>query len=129
TYPPPPPPPNPLLSHTCVHIVWPAAGLGAAGSRRAARVKDFIHRTLHLTVINGLALVGAEYLSYSEPLNPSAFKKDFKTHLFWKLFSPDLLSAPKTFTTLFDFKKVLPITSISSNLCNEHWQKLRFSTN
>lgn len=42
---------------TCVHIVWPAAGLGAAGSGRAARVEDVVHRTLHFTVVDGLALV------------------------------------------------------------------------
>lgn len=45
---------------TCIHIVGPTAGLRAASSRRGtAWVEDIIHRALHLTVINGLPLVGA----------------------------------------------------------------------
>lgn len=46
---------------TCIHIIGPTAGLRAASSRRGtAWVEDIIHRALHLTVINGLPLVGAE---------------------------------------------------------------------
>ncbi len=46
---------------TCIHIIRPTAGLRAAASRRgAAWVEDIVHRALHLTVVNGLALVGAE---------------------------------------------------------------------
>lgn len=46
---------------TCIHVVGPTAGLGAAAGRRgAARVEDIVHRAVHLAVVNGLALVGAE---------------------------------------------------------------------
>lgn len=46
---------------TCIHIIGPTAGLRAAASRwGTAWVEDIIHRALHLTVINGLALVGAD---------------------------------------------------------------------
>uniref|UniRef100_A0A3P9HZV0 Uncharacterized protein n=1 Tax=Oryzias latipes TaxID=8090 RepID=A0A3P9HZV0_ORYLA len=46
---------------TCIHIIGPTAGLGAAARRwGTARVKDIIHGALHLTVINGLALGGGE---------------------------------------------------------------------
>lgn len=46
---------------TCVDIVGPTAGLrAAAGRRRAARVEDVVHGTLHLTVVDGLTFVGAE---------------------------------------------------------------------
>uniref|UniRef100_A0A8C9XF15 Uncharacterized protein n=1 Tax=Sander lucioperca TaxID=283035 RepID=A0A8C9XF15_SANLU len=46
---------------TCIHVIRPTAGLGAAARRwGTARVEDIVHRALHLTVVNGLALVGAE---------------------------------------------------------------------
>uniref|UniRef100_A0A3B4ZLK8 Uncharacterized protein n=1 Tax=Stegastes partitus TaxID=144197 RepID=A0A3B4ZLK8_9TELE len=46
---------------TCIHIIRPPAGLRAAAGRwGTARVEDIIHRALHLAVVNGLALVGAE---------------------------------------------------------------------
>uniref|UniRef100_A0A3B5QFZ6 Uncharacterized protein n=1 Tax=Xiphophorus maculatus TaxID=8083 RepID=A0A3B5QFZ6_XIPMA len=48
-------------TNTCIHVIGPAAGLGAAaGGRGAARVKHIVHRALHLTVVDGLTLVGAE---------------------------------------------------------------------
>ncbi len=46
---------------TCIHVIRPAAGLRAAACRRGtAGVEDIVHRALHLTVVNGLTLVGAE---------------------------------------------------------------------
>uniref|UniRef100_A0A3B3ZTA3 Uncharacterized protein n=1 Tax=Periophthalmus magnuspinnatus TaxID=409849 RepID=A0A3B3ZTA3_9GOBI len=49
------------MGHTCIHIIRPPAGLRAAACCGGpARVEHIIHRTLHLTVINGLTLVGAE---------------------------------------------------------------------
>uniref|UniRef100_A0A3B3V6T1 Uncharacterized protein n=1 Tax=Poecilia latipinna TaxID=48699 RepID=A0A3B3V6T1_9TELE len=48
-------------TNTCIHVIGPAARLGAAaGGRGAARVKHIVHRALHLTVVDGLTLVGAE---------------------------------------------------------------------
>uniref|UniRef100_A0A8C5DU87 Uncharacterized protein n=1 Tax=Gouania willdenowi TaxID=441366 RepID=A0A8C5DU87_GOUWI len=61
---------------TCVHIIGPTTGLGAAArSWGTTRIEDIIYRALHLAVINGLALVGAKNECSAVEITPKTIQQ------------------------------------------------------